>query len=63
MVVSRYQNAGQNYYIKIAGIPFENAAKLKYLGTTVSNQNYIHKKIKRAYPVHSEEEEEEEGRY
>jgi hypothetical protein len=29
--LSRHQNAGQNFHIKIANISFENMAELKYL--------------------------------
>jgi sorting nexin-29 len=46
MLMSCHQNAGQNHYIKKANRCFENAAKFKYLGTTVTNQNMIHEEIK-----------------
>jgi hypothetical protein len=47
MLLSRHQNEGQNHNIKIGDGSFENVAQLKYLGTTVTNQNLIHKEIKR----------------
>jgi hypothetical protein len=40
-------NAGQNYDIKIANRSYKNVAQLKYLGTTVTNQNFIQEEIKR----------------
>jgi hypothetical protein len=47
MFMSRHQTTGQNYYtIKIANKSFENAAKLKYLGTNMTDQNCIHSEIK-----------------
>jgi hypothetical protein len=36
MLLSRHQNAGQNHKIKIANRSFENVAKFKYLGMTVT---------------------------
>jgi hypothetical protein len=45
--VSREQNAGQNWDIKIGNRSFENVSQFKYLGTTVPNQNSIHVEIKR----------------
>jgi ribosomal protein S2 len=47
MLLSRHQNAGQNHDIKIANRCFENVAKFRYLGTTITNQNLIQDKIKR----------------
>jgi hypothetical protein len=38
---SRQQNAGQNHNIKTDNISFENMAKFKYLGMTVTTQNII----------------------
>jgi hypothetical protein len=34
MLLSRHQNAGQNYYTKIPDRSFENVAQFKYLGKT-----------------------------
>jgi hypothetical protein len=39
MLLSRHQNAGQTHDIMIRNKYFENMAQLKYLGTTVTNQN------------------------
>jgi hypothetical protein len=47
MLLSRHQNAGQNQDIKIANRSFENMTELKYLRTTVTNQNLIQEEIKR----------------
>jgi ribosomal protein S2 len=47
MLLSRHQNAGQNQDIKICNRCFENVAQLRYLGTTVTNQNLIQEEIKR----------------
>jgi hypothetical protein len=47
MLLSRHQNAGQNYDIKIANRCFENVAQFKYLGTTVTNESFIQEEIKR----------------
>jgi ribosomal protein S2 len=47
MLLSRQQTAGQSYGIKIANICFENVTKLRYLGTTITNQNLIQEEIKR----------------
>jgi hypothetical protein len=47
MLLYRLQNAGQNHDIKIGNRCFENVAQLKYLGTTITNQNFIQEEIKR----------------
>jgi hypothetical protein len=47
MLLSRHQNAGQYHNKKIANTFFENVAKFKYLGATVTNQNLIQEEIKR----------------
>jgi hypothetical protein len=47
MLLSRQQNVGQNRDVKIANRSFENVSHFKYLGTTVTNQNWIGEEIKR----------------
>jgi hypothetical protein len=42
MLMSRYQKAEQRHSIKV----FENVAKFKYMGTTLTDQNCMHKEIK-----------------
>jgi hypothetical protein len=42
----RYEETGQKRSIKIANRPFEDAAKFKYLGTTLTDQNHMHEEIK-----------------
>jgi hypothetical protein len=46
MIMSRHPNSGQNQNIRIANESFENVAKFKYLGTTLTGQNDIHDEIK-----------------
>jgi hypothetical protein len=41
MVTSRHKDTGQNHSLLIANKAFENVEKLKYLGTTALNQNWI----------------------
>jgi hypothetical protein len=45
MLLSPHQEAGKNHNIKIANRSTKNVAQFKYLGTTVTNQNWIHKEI------------------
>jgi hypothetical protein len=46
MIMSRHPNSGQNQNIRTADESFENVAKFKYLGRTLTNQNDIHDEIK-----------------
>jgi hypothetical protein len=46
MLMSRSQKIGQKHSIKIANRSFEDVAKFKYLGTTLTDQNYMHEEIK-----------------
>jgi hypothetical protein len=46
MIMCRHPNSGQNHYIRTANESFENVAKFKHLGTTLTNQNDIHDEIK-----------------
>jgi hypothetical protein len=41
MIMSRHRNSEQNQNIRIANESFENVAKFKYLGMTLTNQNDI----------------------
>jgi len=41
MVMSRDQNAGQCHNMKTDNSFFERVEEFKYLGTTLTNQNYI----------------------
>jgi sorting nexin-29 len=44
-IMSRHPNSGQNQNIRIANESFENVAKFKYLGTTLTNQDDVHDEI------------------
>jgi hypothetical protein len=46
MLMSRSQKTGQKYSIKIVNRSFEDVAKFKYLGTTLTDQNHMHEEIK-----------------
>jgi hypothetical protein len=46
MIMSHHPNSGQNQNIKTANESFENVAKFKYLGTTLTNQSDIRDEIK-----------------
>jgi len=46
MVMSRDQNAGRTHSMKIDNSYFERVDELKYLGTTLTNQNLIQEEIK-----------------
>jgi hypothetical protein len=46
MVMSRDQNAGRSHNIEFDNTSFEIVEDLKYLGTILTNKNYIQKEIK-----------------
>jgi hypothetical protein len=46
MVISRNQNAGQNYNIKLDNKSIERVEQFKYLGITLTNRNSIQAEIK-----------------
>jgi len=46
MVMSREQNAGRSHSIKIDNSSFERVEEFKYLGRTLTNQNFIQEEIK-----------------
>jgi hypothetical protein len=46
MLVSRCQKAGQRHRIKEENRSFQDVAKLKYLGTTLTDQNCMNEEIK-----------------
>jgi hypothetical protein len=46
VLLSFHQNAGKNHDIKVVNGSFENVTQLKYLGTTVRNQNMIQEEMK-----------------
>jgi hypothetical protein len=46
-MLSRHQNVGRNWDIKIANRSFGIVSQVKYLGTTVTNKNLIKEEIKR----------------
>ena len=46
VIMSLDQNAGRSYSMKIYNSSIERVEELKYLGTTLTNQNSIQKEIK-----------------
>jgi hypothetical protein len=46
MIMSHHPNSGQNQNIRIDNESFENLAKFKYLGSTLTNQHDIRDEIK-----------------
>jgi hypothetical protein len=46
MLMSHHRNAGHNRKVKIANRSFENLAKFKCLGRTITDQSFIHVDIK-----------------
>ena len=46
MVMSRDQNAGRIHSVRMDNSTFERVEEFKYLGTTLTNQNFIAEEIK-----------------
>ena len=46
MVMSRYQNAGRSHNINIDNCLFERAEDFKFMGTTLTYQNYIQEEVR-----------------
>jgi hypothetical protein len=46
MLMSLSQKIGQKHSIKTANRSFEDVAKFRYLGTTLTDQIYMHEEIK-----------------
>ena len=46
MVMSRDQNAGRIHNVRMDNSTFERVEEFKYLGTNLTNQNFITEKIK-----------------
>jgi len=46
VVMSRNQNAGRSYSMKIDNSSFESVEEFKYLATTLTNQNSIQEEVK-----------------
>jgi len=46
MVISRDQNAGRNRSVRIDNSTFERVEDFKYLGKTLTRQNYIPDKLR-----------------
>jgi len=46
LVISRDQNAGQSRNTKTDNSSFKRVEQFKYFGTTLTNQNSIHKKLR-----------------
>ena len=51
MVMSRDQNAGRIYSIKIGNSSIERVEEFKYLGVTLTNQNSVQEEIKNRFKV------------
>jgi len=47
MVMSRDQNVGRSHNVMFDNSSFERVEEFKYLGTTLTNQNFIQEEIKR----------------
>jgi hypothetical protein len=46
ILMSHSQKTGQKHSIKVPNMSFEDVVKFKYLGTTLTDQNWMHEEIK-----------------